>query len=350
MEKIKFITDTACDIPLSTAMAQGVEEAPLSVTILGKTYRESYDISPQEFYELCGKSKELPVSAGVNSTEYYTRLERAWEEEYTAVCIVCINARGSVCYTAACHARDDFFEEHPEAVGKLRVEIVDSRTYSIAYGIPVMKAARMAKNGKSLDEILSFFDDWFDRVEIYFCPLTFEYVKRSGRVSRTIAFVGDALGIRPIIHIIEGKTAADAKVRGNSKITEAMEKLAVSRMLPAGDYGILVSTPRELAEDLERRLTAYTGHSPAVVESAGPCITINGGPQLVAFCCLSRTPRGEFGITGKLYHAAESVAEAAVKTAAAAAGTVAETAAKTAAAAAKAGEELLKNVADKLNK
>ena len=174
MEKIKFITDTACDIPLSTAMAQGVEEAPLSVTILGKTYRESYDISPQEFYELCGKSKELPVSAGVNSTEYYTRLERAWEEEYTAVCIVCINARGSVCYTAACHARDDFFEEHPEAVGKLRVEIVDSRTYSIAYGIPVMKAARMAKNGKSLDEILSFFDDWFDRVEIYFCPLTFE--------------------------------------------------------------------------------------------------------------------------------------------------------------------------------
>lgn len=350
LEKIKFITDTACDIPLSTAMAQGVEEAPLSVTILGKTYRESYDISPQEFYELCGKSKELPVSAGVNSTEYYTRLERAWEEEYTAVCIVCINARGSVCYTAACHARDDFFEEHPEAVGKLRVEIVDSRTYSIAYGIPVMKAARMAKNGKSLDEILSFFDDWFDRVEIYFCPLTFEYVKRSGRVSRTIAFVGDALGIRPIIHIIEGKTAADAKVRGNSKITEAMEKLAVSRMLPAGDYGILVGTPRELAEDLERRLTAYTGHSPAVVESAGPCITINGGPQLVAFCCLSRTPRGEFGITGKLYHAAESVAEAAVKTAAAAAGTVAETAAKTAAAAAKAGEELLKNVADKLNK
>ena len=81
MEKIKFITDTACDIPLSTALAQGVEEAPLTVTVLGRTYRESYDISPQEFYDLCGQSKELPVSAGVNSTEYYTRLERAWEEE-----------------------------------------------------------------------------------------------------------------------------------------------------------------------------------------------------------------------------------------------------------------------------
>ena len=350
MEKIKFITDTACDIPLSTALAQGVEEAPLTVTILGKTYRESYDISPQEFYDLCGQTNELPVSAGVNSTEYYARLEKAWEEGYTAVCIVCINARGSVCYTAACHARDDFFEEHPEARDSLRIELVDSRTYSIAYGIPVMKAARMAKDGKSLDEILSFFDDWFDRVEIYFCPLTFEYVKRSGRVSRTIAFVGDALGIRPVIHIIEGKTAADAKVRGNSKITEAMEKIAASRMLPAGDYGILVGTPRELAEDLERRLTRYTGHPPAVVESAGPCITINGGPQLVAFCCLNRVPRGEYGITGQLYRAAGTVAGAAAKTAAAAAETVAGTAAKTAAAAAKAGEELLKNVADKLGR
>ena len=77
MEKIKFITDTACDIPLSTALAQGVEEAPLTVTVLGRTYRESYDISPQEFYDLCGQSKELPVSAGVNSTEYLSRLERA---------------------------------------------------------------------------------------------------------------------------------------------------------------------------------------------------------------------------------------------------------------------------------
>lgn len=346
MEKIKFITDTACDIPLSTALAQGVEVAPLTVTVLGKTYRESYDITPQEFYELCDKSKELPVSAGVNVTEYYTRLEQAWKDGYTAACVVCINARGSVCYTAACQARDDFFEEHPEAEGTFRVEVVDSRTYSIAYGIPVMRAARLAKNGKTLDEILGFFDDWFDRVEIYFCPLTFEFVKRSGRVSRTIAFVGDALGIRPIIHIIEGHTAADAKVRGNSRITEAMEKIAVNRMLPAGDYGILVGTPRELAEDLDRRLTQYTGHPPAVVESAGPCITINGGPRLLGFCFLSRVPRGQFGVTGKLYHTAETVAEAAAKTATAAA----ETAAKTAAAAAKVGEEILKNVADKLNK
>lgn len=299
MEKIKFVTDTACDIPLSAALALDVEEAPLTVTVLGKTYRESYDISPQEFYDLCAKSKEIPVSAGVNSAEYYTRLEAAWKEGYAAVCIVCINAGGSVCYAAASRARDDFFEAHPEAKGKLRVELVDSRTYSIAYGIPVMKAARMAKNGSSLDEILSFFDDWFDRVEIYFCPLSFEYVRRSGRVSRTIAFVGDALGIRPVIHIIEGHTAADAKVRGNSKITGAMERIAVSRMAPEGDYGILVGTPLELAKDLERRLTRYAGHPPAVVESAGPCITINGGPGLVAFCCLNRTPRGLSGVSGK---------------------------------------------------
>lgn len=350
MEKIKFITDTACDIPLSTALAQGVEEAPLTVTILGKTYRESYDISPQEFYDLCGQSKELPVSAGVNSAEYYTRLEAAWREGYDAVCIVCINARGSVCYTAACHARDDFFEDHPEVQGKLRVEIVDSRTYSIAYGIAVMKAARMAKNGSSLDDILSFFDDWFDRVEIYFCPLSFDYVRRSGRVSRTIAFVGETLGIRPVIHIIEGHTAADAKVRGNGKITGAMEKIAMNRMLPAGDYGILVGTPRDLAEDLERRLTQYTGHPPAVVESAGPCITINGGPALVAFCCLSRTPRGQFGVTGRLYRTAGTVAGTVAEAAVAAAETAAKTAVKTAAAAARAGEELIKNVTDRLGK
>ena len=339
MEKIRFITDTACDIPLSTAQANGVEEAPLTVTVLGKTYREGYEITPQEFYALCAKSKDLPVSAGVNSTEYQSRIESAWRDGCASVCIVCINARGSVSYSAACRARDDFFEEHPEARGALRVEVVDSRTYSIAYGIPVMKAAKMAREGKGLEEILAFFDDWFDRVEIYFCPLTFEYVRRSGRVSKRIAFAGELLGIRPIIHIIEGKTAAVAKVRGDKKVPEAMEKIAADRMLPAADYGILVGTPRELAVDLEERLTRFTGHGPAAVESAGPCITINGGPRLVACCFLNRVPRGEFGITGRLYRTAETVAEAAAA--------AAETVADAAAAAAKRGEELLRSVADK---
>lgn len=310
MERIKFITDSACDIPVEIANGYDIDIVPLTVTVDGATYREAYDLTPEEFYKLCDSCKELPKSAGASIDGYIRRFEAAWQEGYDQVCVVCINSQGSVTYSSACHARDAFFEEHPDARPRLGIEIVDSRTYSIAYGLPVLAASRMHRAGAKLSEILTYMADWFDRVEIYFAPLTFDFVKRSGRVSGTAAFVGEALGIRPIVSIIEGKTHTAATVRGDSKIIGGFLKIFQERCQKDSPYGILVGTVGEMAREMSQKLEALTGQAPACIYQAGPAITINGGPKLLAFCFLSKEPRGQSGLIEKLQSSVQSAEEA----------------------------------------
>lgn len=301
MNHIKFITDSACDIPLQVAETYAVDIVPLTVTVDGTTYKEGYEISPEEFYALCETCKELPISAGVNAGEYLDRFEAAIRQGYEQVCVVCINGGGSNTYHAACLARDEFYDIHPDARPKMRIEIVDSRTYSIAYGIPVLKAAQMHKMGARLSDVLAFFSDWFDRVEIYFAPLTFDFVKRSGRVSTASAFVGQALGLRPIISIIEGKTESVAIPRGDSKVIPAFLKLFQERQLSGSSYGLLVGTVPDMAADMAAQMDVIAGYPPECINQAGPAITINGGPKLLACCFLSKEPRGKSGLIDKLY-------------------------------------------------
>ncbi len=286
VEKIRFITDTACDIPLDVAENYGIDVAPLTVAVDGVTYKESYEITPQKFYQLCRECKELPVSSGVNAQEYLERYEKALRDGCTNVCVVCINSGGSMCYASANRAREEFYEEHPDARQKMEIEILDSRTYSIAYGIPVLRAAEMHRRGVALADIRAFFQDWFDRVEIYFAPLTFDFVKRSGRVSGITCLAGQALGLRPIIDIIEGKTHAAAVVRGDRNVPGAIVKIAQERAVKGTPYGILVGTVTGLAEDLSAKLQKAIGDGLAGIFSAGPAITINGGPDLLAMCFL----------------------------------------------------------------
>ena len=104
------------------------------------------------------------------------------------------------------------------APAKLEIHIVDSGTYSLAYGWPTMQAAKMAKSGKSVEEILLWLEDYFSSVEIYLGCYTLEYAKKSGRISAAAAFVGDVLGLRPIIAMIGGGTKVVDKVRGEKNV------------------------------------------------------------------------------------------------------------------------------------
>ena len=168
----------------------------------------------------------------------------------------------------------------------------------------------MHKAGAKLSDILAYFSDWFDRVEIYFTPFSFDFVKRSGRVSGTAAFVGEALGIRPIVSIIEGKTRTAATLRGDGKVVGGFLKTFQERCQKDTPYGILVGTMGEMAKELSQRLEVLAGYPPVGIYQAGPAITINGGPKLLAFCFLSDEPRGQSGLIDKLHAGVLSAEEA----------------------------------------
>ena len=160
MAKIKIATDSTADIPKIFCAELNISVLPLTVLANEKEYRDGVDITPQEFYRIIDESKKLPVSSQVASVLYTELFEETWKAGYTDLIQVTVNSKGSGTYQAAVLSRSLFYEERPEAEEQLTIHIIDSKTYSMAYGIGVIEAAQMVRSGASVEEVISHIHEW----------------------------------------------------------------------------------------------------------------------------------------------------------------------------------------------
>lgn len=285
MQKIKIVTDSASDIPQEDLEALGIEMLSIPIAVDGKGYFERKSFSIDEFYDILDKASEIPVTSRIPEQDYFTCYRNAMEKGYTHLINITINAGGSGVNAAAHMARERFYEEIPGARKKLEIHIVDSGTYSMAYGWPTIQAAKMAKSGKTAEEILAWLEDYFASVEVYLGCYTLEYAKKSGRISAAAAFVGDVLGLRPVIAMIGGGTKVVDKVRGEKNVATRLlqaylENCADFDTPPLVVYGKDPQYGQDLAEAIKDKI----GYMPPIYR-AGACIITNAGPRMLAVIC-----------------------------------------------------------------
>lgn len=280
-QKIKIVTDSACDIPKEEEAQYGIEILSFPVAVEDKSYMERVDFTNEEFYEILETCSSIPATSQVTHIRFEELFERTFEEGYTDLIYVSINGTGSNTYSNSLMARDNFYQNHPEAKDSLRLHLIDSKTYTIAYGYPVIQAAAKAAKGIDAEDIVAYLRDWFDSVEIYFAPYSLEFVKKSGRVSCAAAFVGELIGLRPIISIIDGKTQIVEKVRGDRNIIPTLLKYAEKRMVPKTEYCLVGGSLPERFEELQREASALLKYDPVRAVPVGAAIAINAGPKVV---------------------------------------------------------------------
>jgi DegV family protein with EDD domain len=288
MEKIKIVTDTASDITLEQAQELDIELLSFMLSADGNSYRELVDLSIDEFYALLEKSDELPTTSQITAFAFEEMFEKYYGQGYTDVIYVSINAKGSATYQNACMAKNNFYESHPEAADKMRIHIIDSRSYTAMYGYPVREAAKKAATGTSADELVAYLEYWAENVGVYFLPMTLKYVKKSGRVSAAAAFAGDLLGLRPLIRIADGETSIAEKVRGEKNIVPKMVERILSVIQPEAPYIILHGCNTALADSIAEVLTERLGYPPVDKVKIGAAIAINAGPDLAAVVTLEK--------------------------------------------------------------
>ena len=175
-------------------------------------------------------AKEIPTTSQISPVTYCEYYYRAYQEGYTDVILVGISSTASATYLRAKDGVELFFDNCPDAKGKINIHIVDSKTFSLGYGYPVMQAAKMSREGKTVEEILTFLQDWFERLDIYITAFSFEFIKKSGRISCAAGIVGEALGIRPIIQIRQGEMKIIAKTRGNNVVVQKMAQIVADKI------------------------------------------------------------------------------------------------------------------------
>ena len=281
MARIKFSTDSAGDIPAELRKELDIRVLPFPIALDNRELADGVDFTPDEFYDMLLSAPQIPTHAQLNPFVFTQLFEEVWQAGYTHLIHTSINSRGSATFANALQAREEFYEDHPEAKDSFSIAVIDAKNYTMGYGWAVVQGARMAAQDGEPEEIAAFIQDWVDHVQVIFAPLDLRFAKRSGRISAAAAFVGEALGLKPIMTFTDGESKILTKVRGERSVVSALTDMCKKGRRPGTPYLIIRGSNREQTEKLSGACLRELGDAPALEYPIGGVISINAGPNLI---------------------------------------------------------------------
>ncbi|MBO7253230.1 MAG: DegV family protein [Oscillospiraceae bacterium] len=185
---VRIVSDTSTLYSTTQAEDAGFSVSPLSVTIAGKSYREFNEISSDEFVAII-RQGHMPTSSQPAIGEVEALYNRFSEDEIINVAM----AHGlSGTYTSAVAAAQ--MCEHSD-----KISVINTRTLCGPHRYMVEKAVQWAKEGLSRQEILDKLNVLMDSAKSYLVPADFDYLRRGGRLSPLVSYMGKAANLTPIM-------------------------------------------------------------------------------------------------------------------------------------------------------
>ncbi len=274
MYNIKILTDSGCDIPVK-AKLKNVDILGFYITTEdGKSYEERFEITNKEYYKILENCEKIPSTAHITMMRYGERYEQHMRDGVTDLIVVTINGGASATYNAAVMAKDNFYEEYPDS--KMNIYVLDSVSYSVGYGWPIMQADKMIKDGISPDALITFLKNQFDRTEIIISAYSLKFMKKSGRISAAAAFAGEVMGLKPVISLLKGQTKVLAKVRGDKLVIPALIKTFKERAINTDEY-IIGYTDEDKGKELYAACVKEIGTPPVLSIELGSAVATNAG-------------------------------------------------------------------------
>ena len=280
MSEYIIFTDSACDISDEILSDWGVLSTSLTFRFEGegKEYKNG-DMPATEFY---AKMREggIAKTAAVNS-ETFANCFDAILAEGKDILYLGFSSGLSTTFNSARLAAAQLSEKYPER----KVEVIDTLCASAGQGLAVYLAVEKKRAGASLEENAEYIKGILLSVCHWFTVDDLVYLKRGGRVSPAAAFFGNALGIKPVMHVDnEGHLIPVAKVRGRRSATVEM----------ANRYGALAAEPgkgpvfishgdcQKDVDELSKLLLDRYGVKVDIVTYVGPVIGAHSGPGTLA--------------------------------------------------------------------
>ncbi len=282
MPKIKCLTDSAADIPQEYVDRYNIQVLRFPIILEDREILDGLDYTPDEFYSILTQLDKIPSHAQLNAFQLEEVYEQAYTDGYDAIIYTCIIFKGSGTGTSALAARDTFYAKHPDAKDRYEIHIIDSKTYTYAYGYPVVQAAqKLQESEMTVQEVVDFIQDWIDHNKILFTCYDLSFARKSGRVSAAAAILGGAIGIRPIMSFIDGESKVLAKPRGDAKVIKNIISMMQDEMEPGAPYMVINAGLSDRNQEILEAARNAMGYEPAEIFKIGCVIAVNAGPQLV---------------------------------------------------------------------
>lgn len=282
---IKIMTDSACDLNPQLLRELGVDFVPILVHQEKEEFLDGINLMPEEMLRQMREGKVFKTSQIPPSVFRAKFLEYA---QAGGKCIYIAFSSGlSGTYNSAMIAKEEVLEEYPG----FELEIIDTKCASVGFGLVVYKAAHMAKVGKSMEEIVETVKFNSKHMEHIFTVDDLEYLFRGGRVSKSAAFIGGLLNIKPILHVADGKLIPIEKVRGRNKALKRMIEIVKERGVDLENQliGINHGDDLEGANKLMQLLELELGCKDFLISCIGCAVGAHSGPGTLSIFFLNKT-------------------------------------------------------------
>lgn len=284
MMTIKILADSACDLTKNYYNEFNIEMVPLTVHLNEQDYQDSIEISPKKIYDAMRDGHTTKTSQV--SPQTFKTIFTSYAEKNQPLIYLAFSSGLSGTYQTAKMIEQEIKEDNPEAP----IHIIDTKCASIGYGLVVLRAAKLAQTGATVEEVMDMASYHADHMEHIFTVDDLEYLYRGGRVSKTAAFVGTLLKIKPLLHVEDGKLIPIEKIRGSKKVLGRMLAMMEQRGTNLNDQviGISHGDDLETAEKLATMIKEKFNPKEVIIEMVGSVIGAHSGPGTIALFFLNK--------------------------------------------------------------
>jgi len=274
---VKIVTDSLGDIPSDVAQELGITIIPLTVHFGEEVYRDGVDLTTEQFYQKLLKSQVLPTTQ-IASLGVFVQTYDRLAEESDEILVITNSQKISASHEAMV-----------EAMGKMkrpcRVEVIDSQWAVMAQGLIVIAAARAAKKGAGIDELMALTEKNIPRADVRMAFDTLTYLEEGGRIGKARAFLGSRLKVTPILGIREGEIFPFSREHSRARAIDHLYYFATSFSRIDEMAVEHATTPKE-ADGLAKRLKSQFPKTHIYRTMVSPVIGAHVGPRVLGVAVL----------------------------------------------------------------
>lgn len=281
---VKIMVDSACDLTEKHYNEFDIEMVPLTLHLDDQDYRDGIDIQPKTVYEKMRQGSRTKTSQV--TPQAFKSIFSSYVHANKPLIYLAFSSELSGTYQTAKMVEQEIKEEHPHA----ELHVIDTKCASIGYGLVALRAAQLAKEGASIEDIIDIATYHAKHMEHIFTVDDLEYLYRGGRVTKTQAFVGSLLKIKPILNVEDGKLIPIEKVRGSKKVLSRMLEIMKERgtdfenQIIGISHGDDLDTAKKLAEMIREDVNPRE----IIIEMVGSVIGAHSGPGTIALFFLNQ--------------------------------------------------------------
>jgi len=280
MNQYVILTDSACDISKEILDSWDVGFVSLTFKFTDSDIEyQNLDMPVEKFYAEM-RAGRVAKTAAINVDTFIDLFEKELEQGNDILHIGFSSGLSST-YNAARMAGEQLKEKYPDR----KIITVDSLAASAGQGLLVYLTVQKKNEGASIEETAEYAKNLIPHICHWFTVDDLVYLKRGGRVSATAAFFGNALGIKPVMHVDdEGHLVPVAKVRGRKTSISTMADMytELAEDLTGGTVFISHGDCIKDAELLAKMLKDKHGVDVQIITSVGTVIGAHSGPGTLA--------------------------------------------------------------------